>query len=185
LQKESAWLEARALTEQALGRFGVFEYYNSSRRSAFNGSVLLRISRYSDGECVGYLSRNIGDITPERPKYRFPPNLHKSLEVFGAFQLKGNERHRVIYVVESPACVMKFYQLGLPAVSPFGWSVSPQQADIIRRLTKGVVFLPDADKRKEAAQYAGLLSEYVWTKMPEFETEDPESLSLEQIKALA
>jgi hypothetical protein len=116
---------------------------------------------------------------------RHPANLHHSLEVFGATQLKNCERHRIVYLVESPFAVTKFHQMGLPAVSCFGWTISPQQADIIRSLAEGVVFLPHRDKRKEAAQYAGLLSESCWVRMPEFETEDPESLSPEQIKALA
>jgi DNA primase len=182
---ESPWLTERGLTPETLDRYEVFQYHNPTRRSQLDGSVLLKISRWSDGECVGYLSRNIGECTPEKPKYRFPANLHKSLEVFGAFQLKGSERLRIVYVVESPFCVMKFHQLGVPAVSPFGWTVSPQQADVIRQLAKGVVFLPDRDKRKEATQYAGLLSEFVWVKMPEFETEDPESLTEAQIRSLA
>jgi hypothetical protein len=63
--------------------------------------------------------------------------------------------------------------------------LSPQQVEILKQLAKGWKFLPDANKRKEAAQYAGLLSGFCWVKMPEFGLEDPESLSLEQIKALA
>jgi hypothetical protein len=33
---------------------------------------MLKILRRSDGECVWYLSRNIGELTPEKPKYFFP-----------------------------------------------------------------------------------------------------------------
>jgi hypothetical protein len=57
---------------------------------------MLTISRYSDGECVGYISRNIGEVTAERPKYRVPAGLQKQLEVWGAFQLKDQAPIRVL-----------------------------------------------------------------------------------------
>jgi DNA primase len=90
--KPHPWLAERGLSQEALDRYGVGYYQNDSRRSAYNSSVLLRVSRYSDGETVGYLSRNIGDPTPEKPKYRFPDGLHKGLEMFGAWQLKEDHK---------------------------------------------------------------------------------------------
>jgi hypothetical protein len=51
---ESAWLKERGLTPETLKHFEVFEYNNPKRRSAYSGSVVLTIRRYSDGECVGY-----------------------------------------------------------------------------------------------------------------------------------
>ena len=183
---ESAWLKERGLKPATLERYGVFEYYNASRKSVYNGSVMIRISRYSDGECVGYLSRNIGEVTAEKPKYRFPEGLQKSLELFGAWQLKDQAPIRVLYLVESPFSVMHFHQLGLPAVSAFGWAVSEAQVEIISKLAKGVCFLPDSNKRKEAMQYAGTLTQKVWVKMPELPVglDDPEHLTAAQIAAL-
>lgn len=164
----------------------MFEYRNDSRRSVYNGSVMIRISRYKDGECVGYLSRNIGEITPEKPKYRFPEGLHKGLELFGAWQLKqdGHLPLRIVYVVESPFTVMHFHQCGLPAVSPFGWAVTVGQCKILEELAKGCVYLPDADKRSEALGQAGTIALHLWCKMPHFPKEDPEDLTLEEIRAL-
>lgn len=185
---ESAWLQARGISREAQARFGVFEYRNDSRRSAYNGSVMIRISRYSDGECVGYLSRNLGEITAEKPKYRFPDGLHKALELFGAFQLKEDHKLpvRVLYLVESPFTVLKFWQLGLPAVSPFGWSLSDQQVAILAELAKGVICLPDRDKAEAFASFAHKLSQRLWVRCPAMPegVEDPEQLSLDQIRAL-
>lgn len=182
----SAWLKARGLTEATLKHYEVFEYNNPARRSVYTGSVMLKIRRWSDGECVGYLSRNIGEVTPEKPKYSFPKGMHKALELWGAYQIKDDEeRLRILYVVESPFSVMHFHQLGLPAVSLLGWSVSPQQLHIIVQLAKGVVYLPDSDKRKEAQAYAGLLATRLWCRFPEMPKPDPEQLSKEQILALA
>lgn len=69
--KPHTWLAERGLEPETLERFGVGFYENPARKSVYNGSVMLRIARYSDGETVGYLSRNVGEITPEKPKYRF------------------------------------------------------------------------------------------------------------------
>ena len=92
---------------------------------------------------------------------------------------------RICDLVESPLCVLAFWQKGIPAISCFGWTVSPEQAAIIAELAKGVVFCPDRGKRKEAHAFAGLLAERVWVKMPEFEMEDPERLTEAQIRSLA
>jgi hypothetical protein len=84
-------LQNGGLTQPTLDRYEVFEYSNPARKSVYNGSVMLKIRRWSDGECVGYLSRNIGEVTPEKHKYSFPKGLLKSLEVFGAWQLKTDD----------------------------------------------------------------------------------------------
>jgi DNA primase len=92
----------------------------------------------------------------------------------------------VLYVVESPLCVVKLHQLGFPAVSTYGWHVSEQQADVIGQLAKGVVWLSDRDKFSEASAHAGALARRVWTKMPELPEgmDAPEYLSPDQIRAL-
>lgn len=187
---DSRWLKERGLTQETLKRFEVFEYNNPKRRSAYSGSVMLKIRRYSDGECVGYLARNIGEITQEKPKYRFPANFQKGLELFGAWQIKNDPRQlplRVVYVVESPFAVMHFDQLGFPAVSPFGWAVSEQQLNILGSLAKGCCYLPDRNVYGQAAEQAGRLAGRLWTKMIPLPSgiDDPEKLTAEQIRALS
>jgi DNA primase len=187
---ESPWLKERGLLPETLARYEVFQYHNPARRSVYSGSVMLKIRRYRDGECVGYVSRNIGEVTPERPKYLFPKGVQKALELFGAWQIKNEAPSlplRVGYLVESPFCVLKFHQHGLPAVAPFGWSVSPQQAELLCSLAKGWIYLPDADKRADALHIAGELAQQFWVKMPSLPdgVADPEKLSAEQIRALS
>lgn len=94
---------------------------------------------------------------------------------------------RVIYLVESPFTVLKFWQMGLPAVSPFGWSLSEQQIAIVAELAKCVICLPDRDKQEAFAPYAHQLSKRVWVRCPEMPegVEDPESLTLEEVKSVA
>jgi len=184
--KPHPWLEERGISPATLERYGSGYYENPARKSTYNGSLLLKISRYSDGECVGYLSRNVGEITADKPKYRFPEGLVKSLEVFGAWELKEDNRLplRIVYAVESPLCVMAFHQKGIPAISCYGWTISPQQADIISQIAKGCVFLPDRDKWEEANPSA--LIRKMWVKMPPIPdgVDDPEYLTREQVLAL-
>ena len=190
----SPWLTARGFTQETLDRYEVFQYDNPKRHSVYSGSVMLKIRRHSDGECVGYLSRNIGDITLEKPKYRFPKDFQKSLELFGGWQIKNATAsgasslpRRVAYLVESPFCVMKFAQLGVAAVSPFGWSLSVQQVPALAALARGWLYLPDRNKRDAVGPSLWLLSKLVWVKCPALPDgiDDPEQLNLDQILALA
>jgi DNA primase len=125
------------------------------------------------------------EVTPEKPKYVFPKGFQKSREVFGAWQLKDKAQLRTCFLVESPFAVMAFWQKGFHAVSCFGWSISPEQIAVLAQLARGYQFLPDKDKTKEATQYAGLLSQSCWVRMPNYPADDPEALTAEQIKALA
>jgi DNA primase len=183
-----AWLQARGFEPRTLERYGVGLYDNPARQSAYKGKVLIRIQRFQDGQVVGYLARDIR--TPEErgdaPKYVVPSGLHKGLELFGAFQLKAQVPVRLLYLVESPLCVLKFAQFGLPAVSPFGWSVSPQQLDILVQLTRGVVYLPDRDKWEQAQSYAGLVATRLWCRIPKLPEgiNDPEQMDRSQISAI-
>lgn len=186
--RPSGWLRERGLEQATLERFGAFEYFNPSRKSAYQGRILIRIQRFSDGGTVGYLVRDQRgkEERGDSPKYLFPAGVHKSLELWGSFQLKDTAPHRIVYLVESAFCVMRFHQLGLPAVAMLGCTLSERQADIIARIAKGVVALPDADKREQFAPYAGMLSRRLWVKCPQMPDgmADPEALSLEQIQAL-
>jgi DNA primase len=140
----------------------------------------------SAGGCNMYLSRNIGEATPEKPKYRFPEGLHKGLELFGARQLRERAPLRIIYLVESPFSVMKFHQLGFPAVSPFGAYLTVGQAKILRELARGVVYLPDRDKRGQVSESIQMLSAWCWVKSPTLPegVDDPEKLTEEQVRSL-
>lgn len=180
------WLEARIPDMTVRDRFGVFQYNNPQRKSVYSGKVMLPILG-TDGELYGYLARNPKPGEGE-PKYLFPKGLPKHLFVFGAWQMMQMCEVPVkrLWLVESPFAVMKFVCLGLPAVSPFGWSVSPQQLDILCQLAKGVVYLPDRNKYGEGKAVAGLLASRLWVKYPELPEgcEDPESLDKQTVLAL-
>jgi DNA primase len=150
---------------------------------------MIPVKRFDDGALMGYLGRAIESNEGE-PKYLFPKGLEKHLYLFGAAEMKAyNESHlpfKVVYLVESPFCVLKFTSMGLPAVSPFGWSVSDEQLQILQQLTRGVVYLPDRNKTEEAEGIAGKLARHLWCRAPALPEgiDDPEQLSDEALKAL-
>jgi DNA primase len=183
--KPCAWLTARCPDAAVRDRYGVFYYENNARKSSVNGHVLIPI-RDIEGINFGYLARNIGEVTAERPKYRLPANLPKSKFLFGASQVKASQSLplKVVYVVESWLSVLHFASLGFHAVSPFGWSLSEDQVHVLTKLAKGIQFLPDKNKRPECASVVQLLSTHLWVKLPDYPAEDPEYLSKEQILAL-
>jgi len=188
----SVWLEKRGLTQKSLNLFGVGLYNNPSRKSVYSGKILLPIRRFRDGEQVAYLAR---DISGEdgAVKYLFPTGFAKQLELFGAWHLKVDAQAkgltlplRVGFLVESPLCVMKYWQMGLYAVSPFGAFLGDEQAEILARLFRGVIYLPDRDKVEKVADSVKLLSSRLWVKCPALPqgVDDPEYLNQEQILAL-
>lgn len=182
------WLEAR-VPKDILDLYGVGFYNNPARKSAYAGKVLLPIFRFADGEKVGYLARTIEPKDGE-PKYLLPTGLHKQLELWGAFQLKGLELPLPLgFVVESPFAVMKLRALGYLAVSPFGVYLSSEQVDILALLFERVVYLPDRDKYAPALQALGQssgLTSRLWVKAPPLPegVDDPEYLSEEQLVKL-
>jgi len=185
--KPCEWLQKRCPNA---ADYGVFFYQNDTRKSAVNGHVLIPI-RDIERVNYGYLARNIGQVTQERPKYRFPTNLPKSRFLFGCDVLKGGKFGqvplRVCYLVESPWTCMKFASLGLPAVSPFGWSVSEEQVKMVSALSKGVIYLPDRNKQQDCQTVVAVLAQSLWLRFPPLPTgcDDPEQLpNRESILAL-
>ncbi len=134
------WLDARIPDKAIQERFGVFCYDNKARKSAYSGRLMIPI-RDVDGQLYGYCGRDISH-NPE-VKYLFPSGFSKSRFLFGAFELCtfGQLPLRRVYLVESPLCVMKFAMYGLPAVSPFGFSFSAEQIQVLAGLTRGAVYL--------------------------------------------
>lgn len=185
---ESEWLKNRGIPADILEKYGVFEYNNPNRKSIYSNRVMIPMKNWN-GELVGYLAR--ATQVHQEPKYLLPKGVAKHLEVFGAYELRQTllsvqgAKLKTAFLVESPFAVMRFASLGFPAVSPYGWSVSEEQAQILSVLSKGWIYLPDADKAVEGIQQATpILSRLCWVKCPEFPCDDPELLTAEQIRSL-
>lgn len=199
----SPWLEERIPDQEVRERYGVFCYDNPKRKSAYSGRVMIPIKDIN-GNLFGYVGRHIGhnaQVESDVPKYLFPKNLPKSKFLFGAYELllgqapaHQHEGHdtcdkvplRYVYLVESPFCVLKFAMYGLPAVSPFGWSLSNEQVQLLSKLAKGILYLPDRNKSSEGANVVQTLAAQNWVRCPPLPVgcDDPEHLSKEEVLAL-
>jgi len=181
----SEWLEKRGIPQDILDLYGVGQYHNPNRQSAYSGKVMLPIYRL-DGVKVGYLARSIDG----EPKYTLPKGFLKQQELWGAYQIsevlasRGLARLPLGFVVESPFCVMKFRSLGYYAVSPFGFALSSFQSDIVSQLFERVLYIPDRDKQGQMDVRP--LAQHCWVKSPELPDglNDPEHLTEEQIQDL-
>ena len=199
------WLEARCPDKSVREAYGVYCYNNPARKSAYSGRVMIPV-KDAEGVLYGYLGRDTkcnrdSNPAPETaPKYLLPKNLPKSQFLFGAWELsrglhlesvRRGEPHsgglplKVLYLVESPLAVLHFASLGLPCVAAYGWSVSEQQAELLKQLTRGVVALPDANKAgREYDAVIRELAQRVWVRFPSLPVNDPEQLDKETILAL-
>lgn len=179
------WLEERIADQAVRERYGVFCYSNPARKSVYSGRVMIPV-KDQNGVLYGYLGRSIAPETDASPKYLFPKGLEKHRFLFGAAELRDQARLRLVYLVESPLCVMKYACMGLPAVAAYGWSVSEEQLQLLGQLCKGCIYLPDRNKHEEGSQVAGLLAQRLWVKYPALPAgvDDPEFLQKDQLLAI-
>lgn len=188
------WLEQRIPDAGVRERYGVFQYRNQTRKSIYTDKVMIPI-RDAEGILYGYLARDIAGNTnttaaEAQPKYLWPKGLPKSRFLFGAHEILagtfGSAPLRICYLVESPFCVMKFAMWGIPAVSPFGWSVSSEQQEQLAQLAKGCIYLPDRNKWDNRHREVAALAEHLWVRCPPLpaDCEDPESLTKETLLSL-
>lgn len=176
------WLESRCPDAAVRERYGVLFYQNDKRKSNVNRHVLIPVKDI-EGVQYGWLARNIGEPTADQPKYRWPANVPKSKFVFGAYEL-AEKPVKVCYLVESPFTVLKFCTLGLHTLALYGWSVSPEQVELLAKVAKGCIVLPDKNKRQDVGPSLHLLAQRLWVRLPDYPAEDPEALTLQQIQSL-
>lgn len=179
------WLENRIPDQAVRERYGVFCYNNPARKSAYSNRVMIPVKSI-EGNLHGYLGRAFAHTSDNVPKYLFPKGLEKSKFLFGVHELSEGRPHRIVYLVESPFCVMKFASLGLRAVAAYGWSVSAEQIILLQTLAKGIVFVPDRNKSLDCAGVVQSLAQALWVRFPPLPDgiDDPEQLTAEQIQHL-
>jgi len=71
-----------------------------------------------------------------------PSGMEKSKTLFGLHLFKNESQ---ITLVESPLDAVRFYNVGVPAVSSFGASISTEQVDLMARNFRIVILALDDD----------------------------------------
>ena len=191
-QVSCQWLEERIPDKEVREKYGVFCYNNPAKKSAYSGRIMIPVKDV-EGLIWAYLGRS--PRTDDEAKYLFPKEFPKSRFLFGAYELRqhllslgtGRSVYQHVFLVESPLCVLKYASLGFPAVSPFGWSISEEQIELLATLTKGCVYIPDANKRDEGCKHSlPAIAEKLWIRFPRLPDgiDDPEQMTKEQVLAL-
>jgi len=114
-----------------------------------------------DGRVVGFSGRTLGD-DPEAPKYVNSPDshlYHKGRLLFALHQARdGIRRSGRAILVEGNVDAVAMHQAGFDeTVAPLGTALTPQQAQLLKRLARDVVMLYDGDGAGVKAGFRSLL----------------------------
>ena len=184
--------QKNSLTKQAIKDSYQKEFLEESGLSFFNekGSsdrfrerVIFPIHNYS-GKVLGFGGRALDK--KNKAKYlNSPENLiyHKSKVLYGLYFSKSDiAKENNCYIVEGYTDVVSMHQAGIKnVVSASGTALSPEQVNLIGRLTKNITLLFDGDDAGLRASFKSIdliLKEGMNVKIVMFpEGEDPDSYS--------
>jgi DNA primase len=121
-------IERRNLSREAINAFEI-------KWDSDNKTWVIPI-RTPEGELMGFQFRQKGIVI------NHPPGMEKSKTLFGLHLFKGESR---ITIVESPLDAVRLFDVGVPAVSSFGASISSEQLNLLSRNFRYVVAAMDND----------------------------------------
>lgn len=139
LDGRAPFLAAKGITPLTASVYEVGAYHG---RGLLRGCIGARLHD-PDGGPLGYGGRRLdADEVERRGKWVFPRGLPKGRLLYGLHHLRSREEEVVL--VECPWGVMRLYQLGVPAVSCLGTSLSRCQVRLLSSF-RGVKVLFDGD----------------------------------------
>ena len=126
-----------------------------------------------DGELIAYSGRWASDSLPDDvPRYLLPKGFEKSKVLFNLHRVIGmHDSHPdidTVVIVEGFWSVMRLHGEGIPCVSTFGDSVSPDQVELlVQNGFKNAILIFDGDEggRAGTEQSLPLLAEKLFTKV--------------------
>lgn len=121
-------LDRRHLERVSVDHFGI-------RWDTTNKTWVIPI-RTPKGDLMGFQFRQKGIVL------NHPSGMEKSKTLFGLHLFKNESQ---ITLVESPLDAVRFYNVGVPAVSSFGASISTEQVDLMARNFRIVILALDDD----------------------------------------
>ena len=176
IDHEHEYLEARGITAETAGTFGVGYF---SGKGSMSGRVVIPIHDEKGG-LVAYAGRSIDD---SEPRYKLPAGFHKSLELFNLHRVTEPE----VILVEGFFDCMKVHQTGFASVALMGCSLSEAQEQLLAAKCERVIVMLDGD---EAGQHATAecltrLGGRMWVRAAMVpEGKQPDQLSTEEIRQL-
>ena len=183
------WLASRGISEQMAKTFGLGRVGKKSKTMPDRLGIPIHNTA---GKVVAYCGRYIGNVVPDDvPKYKFPPNFRKELEVFNLHRaITQIDGFKTFLVFESYFSVMRFHEHAA-AISFMGRSVSPAQlATVVEHLKSAgaqrafVVADGDQPGYDGAQDIAGALAPHFWARVLDLEPgEKPHRLEWNDLRA--
>lgn len=140
LDTTHSYLKERGLTSPVIESFGL----GFADRGLMKGRLAIPIHN-EDGALIAYAGRWAQATVPQDvSKYLLPPRFAKGLVLFNLNRIPSGTSH--VVMVESFFSVFRLHERGIPAVSPMGHDVSPEQCALLkRRGVRMVTVLFDGD----------------------------------------
>jgi hypothetical protein len=141
------YLVERGITQNTAFHFGVGGF---SGKGSMSGRVVIPIHN-ERGELVAYAGRTVDG---EKPKYKFPANFKKSLELFNLHRAiaASNGPLRSVLLVEGFFDTMKLFQAGYRrVVALMGSSLSVAQEELLTIHFESLIVMLDGDKAGQGA----------------------------------
>jgi DNA primase len=140
LDASCSWLHKKQINPKTARRFEAGAYQGAGFLS---GCIAVRLHDLL-GHPLGYAGRRTDpNLSKQYGKWKFPPALPKNEILFNFHRIRSS-RPKAVVVVEGPWGVMRLAQLNIPAVALLGIHLSPQQLDILKKLSR-VVLMLDGD----------------------------------------
>lgn len=125
LDASHAYLTDRGLSAELVAEFGL----GFCSRGLMKGRICIPIQD-QDGNLVAYAGRWAGENVPaDEGKYKLPPKFEKGRVLFNLHRIQRGTPHLVL--VEGFWSTFRLHALGVPVVGLMGWSVSPEQVELL------------------------------------------------------
>jgi len=143
LDPQHPFLAARGIRVETAADYEVGAWHG---RGMLAGCIGVRLHA-PDGAPLGYAGRRLQP--GERGKWVFPPRLPKSTLLYGLHRMRAATQ---VVLVEGPWEVLRFAQLGVPAVALLGTHLSLHQERLLSRWPRRVVLLDGDPAGRDATR---------------------------------
>ena len=165
LEHEHPFLIERGIEPELAEKYGI----GFCNAGIMKGRIAIPIHNLQ-GEVMAYAGRYASeDIAEGTDRYRFPKRFLKSLELYNLHRAV-ELRKRYLVIVEGYWSAIRFNEAGIPAAALMGTSLSPAQAELVRKAGfRHAILLLDGDEagRKAAPEAAFVLSQHVYVRTME------------------
>jgi len=165
LEHEHPFLIERGIEPELTEKYGI----GFCNAGIMKGRIAIPIHNL-EGVVMAYAGRYASEDIPDgTDRYRFPKRFLKSLELYNLHRAVALKK-RYLVIVEGYWSAIRLNEAGIPAAALMGTSLSPTQAELVRKAGfRHAILLLDGDEagRKAAPEAAFVLSQHVYVRTME------------------